>query len=1128
MTHKKWIKRGDKVFGPYLYRTYRDEDGNIKTEYIGKDVEKINLQKFQKFLLLSLFFIFLFFIFLIIIKHKIINFQGQTVNLQKINFLQNETIKGVYELSLKEGELLPLNITVSVTLGHNSKVLSLKEWLDSSNLSYPTVYDYFYKENIQLKGEGDGLGKAGKHIEKPTISFKIRTFEITNQTQTNETTNETNQSEIPAINESMPIKSISGFSIFYPINPLSFIYFISALKTLIGFAIVEEMEVSVNADMPFVYEIPPGYDAEIVENSMNINGTPVSIELLQISKRDNILTISTNYIIIREGFGEEFLGDTYTIPLSIDVLNLQAEPGILEIKLIYDNIVLFDDQIQITTEAQPQLTAQPTSTIQEFQVQQTCYCDSCANCTAQLNDPSCSEVLLTTDIIDNPGGCIDNPENFSNKVFDCQGHIINIAPGCSYPNFCNAIYLDGKQNNIIKNCAISSFPYPLLIKSSSNITITNNSLTNNEYPITFQGTNLSTISFNIFTDNIYADISLDQSYNNTIDSNNITELGYSGGVYVTSGSAYNNITNNNITSRNPDWLPIILDNAGENFVYGNYIYDSFYGIKVINTNNARLIANTIKGSRYWGVVIESGSGTKIEGNLFMNNGAVYIITNSPRAWNGINWSDTLAGSNTGFFVFSSEATQVTADNTEVPVDGISNLSLGLVEGAIGYSTIILVNSIASNCTELENYLAGIGYSATCHYFEKDVWIANGLGMDYTANFNTSTSVIEGFTTPPRLETSPNYGGLLLGSDTFVNANNFTNNAVAIKISSGSGNNLTSNFIEGNSKGIVLDSSSNNIITNNTASSNQRLDVYIENSVDNTFINQTIAGASFIYPTKISFTYAGNVSIKGISSPPVDPLSFKNIGKYLNITSTDWIFLNVSYLEQDLNNINESTLRMSKYNGSWYTDPSFFATSYGVDTANNIVYANITSFSVFAPLGQAVCYCDSCANCTAQLNDPSCSEVLLTTDIIDNPGGCIDNPENFSNKVFDCQGHIIDGTYSVGYGVYLSGKQNNTIKNCIITDFREGIHLSFSSNNSVVNNTVNSNAWYGIYLSNSFNIKLINNTVKENRQLDIDIYGNSTEYCDNIIENNTGSGDRPIKYYNYTVNLQDEIFSELIL
>ena len=66
------------------------------------------------------------------------------------------------------------------------------------------------------------------------------------------------------------------------------------------------------------------------------------------------------------------------------------------------------------------------------------------------------------------------------------------------------------------------------------------------------------------------------------------------------------------------------------------------------------------------------------------------------------------------------------------------------------------------------------------------------------------------------------------------------------------------------------------------------------------------------------------------------------------------------------------------------------------------------------------------------------------------------------------------------------------------------------------------------MDDSSNNTLTNNTAKENSQFDLYIYASSDLYCSNTIENTTGSGDRPIVYYNSSANLSDETFSELIL
>ena len=128
----------------------------------------------------------------------------------------------------------------------------------------------------------------------------------------------------------------------------------------------------------------------------------------------------------------------------------------------------------------------------------------------------------------------------------------------------------------------------------------------------------------------------------------------------------------------------------------------------------------------------------------------------------------------------------------------------------------------------------------------------------------------------------------------------------------------------------------------------------------------------------------------------------------------------------------------------------------------IMLTNVVS--AYTDNGGGVCSCNSCSDCTNALNDNSVcnNEVKLTADIINQSGTCISNPSNFTNKIFDCQGHTIDGDDSgTDYGIYLYEKTGNTIKNCIITDFYYGIYLSSSSNyNTLTSNTANYNN-YGI-------------------------------------------------------------------
>jgi len=92
--------------------------------------------------------------------------------------------------------------------------------------------------------------------------------------------------------------------------------------------------------------------------------------------------------------------------------------------------------------------------------------------------------------------------------------------------------------------------------------------------------------------------------------------------------------------------------------------------------------------------------------------------------------------------------------------------------------------------------------------------------------------------------------------------------------------------------------------------------------------------------------------------------------------------------------------------------------------------------------------DACADCTAALGDnKNCVNQVNyvgTVAIANHAGTCIDNPTHFENKIFDCQGHVLDGNgVAEGQpdaGIYMNHKTNNTIRNCVITGFEYGIFI----------------------------------------------------------------------------------------
>jgi len=93
-----------------------------------------------------------------------------------------------------------------------------------------------------------------------------------------------------------------------------------------------------------------------------------------------------------------------------------------------------------------------------------------------------------------------------------------------------------------------------------------------------------------------------------------------------------------------------------------------------------------------------------------------------------------------------------------------------------------------------------------------------------------------------------------------------------------------------------------------------------------------------------------------STPVHDPPGLRNIGKFVEATEnspgSSFLDIEFPYTPVEILGVDETTLNIRKHDGStWITDPSLFATSFGVDTVNDYVFADINVFgSFFGPMG----------------------------------------------------------------------------------------------------------------------------------------------------------------------------------
>jgi parallel beta-helix repeat protein len=341
-------------------------------------------------------------------------------------------------------------------------------------------------------------------------------------------------------------------------------------------------------------------------------------------------------------------------------------------------------------------------------------------------------------------------------------------------------------------------------------------------------------------------------------------------------------------------------------------------------------------------------------------------------------------------------------------------------------------------------------------------------------------------------------GIYAGSSTNVtikNCNIIDYGTAQIYFDTVAGPNTIQNCTIGNStqsilRGIWLagGGTTSTTITNNTIYGATQYDLRLGLGGGNIIVNTVIGNVN---PTNINLTYKGSVGVKAASFP-APPTDFRLLGRAVDVTnlsSGSSAVLNVSYLTSDIpTDVLEANLKMAKNNGSWYTDPTTFASSNGVDTGNHYVWANITTFgSQFGPLGisQNVSACRTINvagtyNLTGNLSGAGqlCGGTSCCINIA--VGGV----------VFDCKGFSIVASAPVqNLGVY-SNSASTTIQNCDIADYAQAqIYFTSVNSGTIQNDTVRNSSraiQRGIWLTNTGLTTITGSTAYNAAQYDIQL------------------------------------------
>ena len=257
---------------------------------------------------------------------------GQAVlNIQTI-YVPNETLKGSLSLSLKEGELIPSNSAVRVSMGGNNYDYQL-----SSLVSESTTNGKFYAEDRSLSGEGAGYGVQGVKETYPEVSFIMQVNTASDKNKNKETKAETTAGTTSATTtttETTP-KSNSinkNEKEEKPKQTEEKSGNKSGNTPVTGNVVAElsvEIEGKTSKNNPYTHTLADGETVEIISSSQ-----PVSL-----SVEGNIVSVATDYSEKVQGFGQDYLGDStaYTLNLDFSSLNLIVQEGEFKVSLVSGN-----------------------------------------------------------------------------------------------------------------------------------------------------------------------------------------------------------------------------------------------------------------------------------------------------------------------------------------------------------------------------------------------------------------------------------------------------------------------------------------------------------------------------------------------------------------------------------------------------------------------------------------------------------------------------------------------------------------------------------------------------------------------------------------------------------------------
>src|SRR3989344_1608020 len=321
----------------------------------------------EVFLVLSFIFAGIFLIYTLSLNNGLTETGKVTLDLD-LNYQEGQALQGTLKLSLKEGELIPVDSKIILENSGESFEYSMDELVSESPIT-----GNFYIEGKNLSGAGEGFGLEGEKITYPRVYFKlnilpeesnVKAEEEISEEQSNE---EISQDETPSNENETAVdsetqessasqsvekgekkeekseeKSESKSEEATPITGGFILDFsrgiFNIFLRLTGQASLETenpVEGDVSQGEEFTYKLNPRQTANIIPGSVRTESKKISDDNVNIKIDVSNAIVTTSYFEKESGFGEEYLGDNEKeISIDITKLNFTPKEGGLSIRLV--------------------------------------------------------------------------------------------------------------------------------------------------------------------------------------------------------------------------------------------------------------------------------------------------------------------------------------------------------------------------------------------------------------------------------------------------------------------------------------------------------------------------------------------------------------------------------------------------------------------------------------------------------------------------------------------------------------------------------------------------------------------------------------------------------------------------